>query len=94
MPKKGSNPIIVTPAMQVVLDRWNEFIRLNNIQFSPWTDHIFKAKVVSETGHCPCDYGRLSCPCELCLSEIVVSGQCFCHVFVSNKFITEHTNFS
>ena len=93
MPKKPKE-IVITPKIQIVLDRWNIFIKENNIRFSPWTDIIFKANVVAETGHCPCSYDRLSCPCELCLAEITVSGTCFCRVFCSQEYIDRHTNIS
>ena len=91
MVKKINSPMVVTPSMKVVIDRWNEFITVNNIRFSPWTDTIFKAKVVAEVMHCPCDYQRLSCPCELCLGEIALTGTCYCRVFCSQKYIDEHS---
>ena len=88
---RKSNPTVITPEIQAVLDRWTKFAEKNNIRLAP-TDYIsdmgFKAKVCIEyNGACICKpQERLHCPCKECLSEVEKDGRCFCHIFVCDTF--------
>lgn len=81
---------VMTPAIQKQLEKWIEWLKAaNGVRFHPTTDIAFKAKVVVETGHCPCKIDR-KCPCPQVLDELKKDGMCFCHVFCTKKWAQEH----
>jgi hypothetical protein len=80
----------LTPEIKAQVDKWIEWLEtMHHARFHPATDILFKAKVVVETGHCPCKVER-KCPCNEVMEELRRDGQCFCHVFCTKKWAQEH----
>jgi hypothetical protein len=78
---RKSKPTVITPEIQEVLNRWNDFAKKNNIRVAPpsvISDIAFKAKVnIENGGRCICDRNRPTCPCPQCLTEVQTKGLCF-----------------
>lgn len=93
MPKNNMTPR--TPEIDMVLLRWHTFANQNDIMVAPpqfISDMAFKAKVnIEYSGACICKpRERLVCPCPECIPEVQRDGKCFCHIFISKQFATQH----
>ena len=82
MSRRKPNPTPITPEIQNVINRWNDFAEKNNILLAPSSfisDIAFKAKVnLQYNGACICKrYERPICPCPECLGEVKRDGWCF-----------------
>lgn len=67
------------------LEKMLLFAYKNKLTFVPNQDIARKAKLIEDTGHCPCKEERPECPCSECLKEIESDGKCFCWVFTTYK---------
>ena len=91
MPKRRETQI--TPAIEKQIYKWAEWLKtMHGVRFHPTTDIIFKAKVVTETRHCPCD-ADAKCPCPQVTDELTKFGTCFCRVFCTNEYVVDQSKF-
>ncbi len=79
---RNTKPTPMTPEIQSVLNKWQDFAVKNNIRVAPpsvISDIAFKAKVNLEYhGACICKpRERPVCPCPECLIEVKRDGRCF-----------------
>lgn len=80
----------MTPEIKKQVDAWIEWLKtMHHARFHPATDITFKAKVVVETGHCPCDAKR-KCPCDQVMDELKKNDMCLCHVFCTKEWAEKH----
>ena len=85
MPKNKATPM--TPEIKAQVEKWINWLKdIRGARFNPSTDTIYKAKVVVDTGHCPCKPDR-KCPCPQCMAELTKYGTCFCRVFCTKDYL-------
>lgn len=81
----------ITPEIQAQIEKWIKMLEtMPQARFHPATDIAFKAKVVVETGSCPCKpLERPKCPCPQLSEELRDKQMCFCHVFCTKEWAKE-----
>jgi hypothetical protein len=80
----------ITPEIQNVINRWDEFAKANDIEFYN-SEGSWAKRCLELNGACILKPSqRPVCPCKECLSEIKKDGHCFCHIFRSHEYANKY----